>query len=300
VSNDKLISFRRFDPGAVTTVLCDADGNLFPSEEPAFAASVEVTNLFLARYGVSTRYTAEELRKRTTGKNFRTTAVDLAVAGGVPIEKSLAAGHQQAVIASHDDVVAGRALTGNELEEWVRRERDHVTAHLATVLQPDRRVWEPLQKLYCRYELAAVSSSASARLNACFAATGLDPFIPAAVRFSAEDSLPVPTSKPNPAVYALTCQLLGITPRQGLAIEDSVPGVLSAVSAGFVTIGNLMFVPSTERRARATELARAGASAVSNSWSAIADFLLRDHGRQALVARGRPLRPAGTAPTRAG
>jgi beta-phosphoglucomutase-like phosphatase (HAD superfamily) len=61
-----------------------------------------------------------------------------------------------------------------------------------------------------------------------------------------------------------------------LAIEDSVPGVLSAVAAGFVTIGNLMFVPATERPCRATELARAGASAVSDSWNAIAELLLRN------------------------
>jgi hypothetical protein len=32
----------------LTALLCDADGNLFPSEEPAFVASAEVTNRFLA------------------------------------------------------------------------------------------------------------------------------------------------------------------------------------------------------------------------------------------------------------
>ena len=34
------------DPAAVTTLLCDADGTLFPSEEPAYAASADVTNRF--------------------------------------------------------------------------------------------------------------------------------------------------------------------------------------------------------------------------------------------------------------
>lgn len=28
----KIVVLRRFDAGAVTTVLCDADGNLFPSK----------------------------------------------------------------------------------------------------------------------------------------------------------------------------------------------------------------------------------------------------------------------------
>jgi beta-phosphoglucomutase-like phosphatase (HAD superfamily) len=274
VNADRVVVVRRFDRDAVSTVLCDADGNLFPSEEPAFDASVEVTNRFLARFGVAARCTAQGLREQTTGKNFRTTAVDLTVQGGVPIEESLAAARRHAAIATQDDVVAGRALTAGELEDWVSRERNHVTAHLATVLRPDSRVLKPLQALGSRYGLAAVSSSAAMRLDACFAATGLDPLIPAPLRFSAEDSLPTPTSKPDPAVYRLTGHVLGIGPTEGLAIEDSVPGVLSAVGAGFVTIGNLMFVPVAERRRRATELVRAGASAVSNSWTAIADLLL--------------------------
>ena len=41
----------------VTHLLCDADGNLFPSEEPAFEASAEVTNAFLASLGIDRRYT---------------------------------------------------------------------------------------------------------------------------------------------------------------------------------------------------------------------------------------------------
>jgi hypothetical protein len=70
----------------VRVLLVDADGNLFPSEEPAFVASAEVTNRFLASLGVGVRYTAEELLATTTGRNFRTTAVDLAIANGVPVE----------------------------------------------------------------------------------------------------------------------------------------------------------------------------------------------------------------------
>jgi hypothetical protein len=72
----------------VTTLLCDADGNLFPSEEPAFVASAEVTNQFLRDHGVEAGLTPEELRLATTGKNFRATMLNLAVAhvrgGGLP------------------------------------------------------------------------------------------------------------------------------------------------------------------------------------------------------------------------
>jgi beta-phosphoglucomutase-like phosphatase (HAD superfamily) len=269
-----LTVFREFDPTPISIVLCDADGNLFPSEEPAFDASVEVTNRFLDRFGVPGRLTAEELRKRTTGRNFRSTAVELAASAGVPIDEGLAQGRPHANIASLADIARGRALCAEELEEWVGEERDHVTAHLAATLRPDPRIRGSLKALASKYKLAAVSSSAAVRLDACFTATGLDAFIPAGLRFSAEDSLPVPTSKPDPAVYLLTGAALGISPSQGLAIEDSLPGVVSAVAAGFVAIGNLMYVPDGERTARSKELVDAGASAITQSWCALALFLL--------------------------
>jgi beta-phosphoglucomutase-like phosphatase (HAD superfamily) len=277
--------FRPFDAAMIEVLLCDADGNLFPSEEPAFAASVAVTNAFLECFGLPGDCTAAELRVQTTGKNFRTTAVDLAVAGGVPVEAALGRGYDDAVIASHQQIVHGHALTCAALEDWVLKERDAVTSHLAVALSPDAAVCEPLENLSRRYSLAAVSSSASLRLDACFIATGLDGLIPAEVRFSAEDSLPVPTSKPDPAVYQLAGQVLGIEGERGLAIEDSVPGVESAVAAGFPTIGNVMFVPPAERASRVEDLRDAGACAVIDAWSELDDFLTSSAGRDATVSR---------------
>lgn len=269
-----LAIMREFDPASITTLLCDADDNLFASEAPAFDASAEVTNRFLARFGVSAPLSADELRKKAVGKNFRSTALDLAVLCEVPLEQTLANGRRAAVVASAGDVAAGRALSADELENWVRQERQHVTAHLAATLRPDTQVVAALQTLAPQYTLAAVSSSALARLDACFVATGLDQLIPANVRFSAEDSLWVPTSKPDPAVYLRAGEVLDIGPHQGLAIEDSVAGITSAVAAGYVTVGNLCFVPDDERPCRRGELASAGAHAITESWSALTDALL--------------------------
>jgi beta-phosphoglucomutase-like phosphatase (HAD superfamily) len=265
---------RPFDPALITTLLCDADDNLFPSERPAFAASVEVTNRFLARFGVTAPLSAEDLRKQAVGKNFRSTAIDLAVLCEVPVDQTLARGRPAAVVASGSDAASGRALCAGELEQWVRQEREQVTAHLATTLKPDPEVLSPLEALASRYALAAVSSSAAKRLDACFAATGLDSLIPAALRFSAEDSLPVPTSKPDPAVYLHAGQVMDVGADQGLAIEDSVAGVTSAVAAGYVTVGNVMFVPTDERDCRRVELIDAGAAAITDSWRALADVLM--------------------------
>jgi len=231
----------------VTALLCDADDNLFPSEAPAFEASVEVTNRFLAACGIDRQVTAEELRAEATGKNFRATARDLAAAAGVEVP---------------------------DLDSWVAREQEAITAHLRAALTPDPAVTGPLTELGRHLTLAAVSSSALARLEGSFTATGLTGLLPATRRYSAEDSLPTPTSKPDPAVYLHACRELGISPAAGLAVEDSVAGATAAVRAGCPTVGNVVFVPPAERDRRRADLVQAGVLTVIGSWAELADQLL--------------------------
>ncbi|MFQ1000960.1 HAD family hydrolase [Modestobacter sp. SSW1-42] len=227
-------------PSGVTALLCDADDTLIPSEAPAFEASAAVTNRFLAAHGIDRRVTGEELRTSSTGKNFRATARELAAAASVPVA---------------------------DLDRWVAEEAEVVTAHLRATLVPDPEVVGALTTLGGQLTLAAVSSSALARLDGSFTAAGLAGLLPPARRFSAEDSLPTPTSKPDPAVYLHACAQLGISPAEGLAVEDSVSGATSAVRAGCPTIGLVTFVPEGERRARSAALADAGAVAVVDSWA---------------------------------
>jgi beta-phosphoglucomutase-like phosphatase (HAD superfamily) len=230
-------------------LLLDADGSLFPSEAPAFDASADVTNRFLAALGIQAAYTAQHLLATTTGKNFRTTAVDLAAAHGV-------------------------TPTGAMLDDWVAEEKRVVSAHLGRVLRPDPAVLEPLHRLARRFLLVAVSSSALSRLDECFRATGLAELIPAERRYSAEDSLPVPTSKPDPAVYLHAIDQLKVHAGQTIAVEDSVPGARSAVAAGIATVGNLTFVPAEERTQRRECLHDAGVLALVESWGDVAAMVL--------------------------
>jgi HAD superfamily hydrolase (TIGR01509 family) len=236
-----------FDP-PVEVLLCDADGCLFPSEEPAFEASAAVTNEFLAEIGGAQRFTAEELRLATTGKNFRTTAAALAAE-------------------------EGKAVTPGALERWVEAERETVTAHLRNVLHPDPLVFEPLGRLAANRVLAVVSSSAMPRVDACLHVTDLDHLFPEERRFSAESSLPVPASKPDPAIYVHALEQLGAPPQQALAVEDSVPGALAAIGAGCRTIGNVMFVSPEERAERKAALECAGVCAVISSWQELEELL---------------------------
>ena len=260
MSAAEVLQYAPVDAGAVRVLLCDADGNLFPSEEPAFVASTEVTNRLLADLGIDRRFAPDELRRRAVGRNFRSTALDLAEEAGVTIDP-------------------------DELERRVLEERREVVAHLGAVLRPDPEVHEPLGVLARRTRLAVVSSSATPRLAACFTATGLDDLFPHADRFSAEDSLPVPTSKPDPAIYTWAGERLGVAGPQGLAVEDAVAGALSAVAAGFPTVGNLQFVPDDEREARVVALREAGVAAIVPSWRHLSRWL--DAGARALSGSSR-------------
>lgn len=246
--SEGIVSFAPVDAGAVRVLLCDADGNLFPSEEPAFVASTEVTNRLLADLGIERRFTPDALRRRAVGRNFRSTALELAAEAGVAIDPE-------------------------ELERRVDEERRAVVAHLGAVLRPDPAVLEPLRALARRCRLAVVSSSATVRLDACFEATRLDALFPGADRFSAEDSLPVPTSKPDPAVYRFAGERLGVRGAAGLAVEDAVAGARSAVAAGFPTVGNVQFVAPEERAGRIAELRDAGVAAVVPSWAGLLELL---------------------------
>ena len=232
----------------VTTLLCDADGNLFPSEEPAFAASTTVTNQFLERVGSPDRWDPDGLRQAALGRNFR------ALAGDLLAERAL-------------------AMPDDEMESWVRREQEVVTQRLRDELEVDDRVRAPLARLAERWGLALVSSSALARLDVCLAATRLTHLFPAAVRYSAQDSLPSPTSKPDPAVYTAALAGLGLRAEEALAVEDAVSGVRSAVGAGIAVVGNLVFVPHDERAAQERALLEAGAVAVVPDWAALEALL---------------------------
>ena len=236
--------FGDLDVSAVSTLLIDADGTLFPSEEPAYAASAAVTNRFLATLGADRTYAPTELQALTHGKNFRASATDLA---------------EQ----------YGRSLNGLDLEDWVRQEKDVVTDHLRTVLRPDPVLIDAVTRLRDRFVLAAVTSSAASRLDACLEVSGLSELFAPERRFSAEDSLPLPTSKPDPAVYALAGHRLGISAGQAVAVEDSVNGALSAVAAGFPTIGIVQFVPVEDRPTRVEGLRAAGVAIVVTDWSEI-------------------------------
>jgi beta-phosphoglucomutase-like phosphatase (HAD superfamily) len=64
-----------------------------------------------------------------------------------------------------------------------------------------------------------------------------------------------------------------VAPAEAAAVEDSGPGVSSAVAAGIPVRGNRLFVAEGERPDRRGELLAAGATAVVSCWREAAELL---------------------------
>jgi beta-phosphoglucomutase-like phosphatase (HAD superfamily) len=231
-------------------LLCDADGCLFPSEQPAYDRSAQVMNALFAQLGIDTSYEGEELRRSHTGQSFRLTAANLSRAHGVD-------------------------LPSDVLEHWVHVEKVAVTDHLSRVLRPDVSVQRALAALTTTLSPAVVTSSAIDRVGACLRATQLSEFFDEGRRYSAEDSLPVPISKPDPAIYLFAREQMRLSGTDAVVIEDSVAGVEAATGAGLPVVGLLHFVPVEERSAQGIALKAAGATAVAESWDQIVALLNR-------------------------
>lgn len=85
--------------------------------------------------------------------------------------------------------------------------------------------------------------------------------------YSATNSLPIPTPKPDPAIYLYALERVGADPSNVVAVEDSRSGVRAAVAAGIPVIGFVAgrHVPASRRMHHSTALLDAGAATVVTS-----------------------------------
>lgn len=160
-------------------------------------------------------------------------------------------------------------LSGEELESFVSQEEDRVIATLEKKAQPCVGVNAQLEKLAeeGKYGLAVVSSSALRRVKASIKKVDQDKFFPSDHIFSAATSLPVPTTKPDPAIYLHACKVIGKQPGECVAVEDSKSGTLSAVRAGIPVIAYTGSYEGEEKQKEMAELLKAtGAQVVMNDW----------------------------------
>ncbi len=163
----------------------------------------------------------------------------------------------------------GFPLTPQELEGFVGQEEDRVIDTLLKKGEPCVGVNAQLEKLAAdkKYGLAVVSSSALRRVQASIKKVGQDVYFPPEHVFSAATSLPVPTTKPDPAIYLWACKVIGKNPGECVAVEDSRSGTLSAVRAGIPVIGYVgSYTDEAKQKEMEAVLKGAGAQVLMNHW----------------------------------
>ena len=229
----------------ITEILFDCDNTLVLSEELAFEACADLSNEILAKYKIDQRYTGPELLSDFVGQNFRGMVVSLQKKFNFEIPK-------------------------DEMEKYVSMEEDKVIAKLERDAKPCVGCSEQLEKLYKakKYGMAVVSSSALRRVQASINKVDQAKYFPPNHIFSAATSLPVPTTKPDPAIYLHACKVIGKEPGECVAVEDSKSGTLSAIRAGIPTIGYVGSYSGSEKQKEMTQtLKELGVKIVMQNWN---------------------------------
>ncbi|MFI7704693.1 HAD family hydrolase [Nonomuraea sp. NPDC049480] len=111
---------------------------------------------------------------------------------------------------------------------------------------------ELITSVSARVPIALASSAARPAIDAVLQHHGLTALFTAVV--SSEE---VPRGKPSPDVYLEAVARLGISPGNGLAVEDSSNGIRSAYAAGLLVVGipNATYPPKADAVALADHLA---------------------------------------------
>ncbi|KAK6518229.1 hypothetical protein TWF506_005388 [Arthrobotrys conoides] len=229
----------------ITQLLFDCDNTLVRSEEIAFDVCAELINDLLSKKCPSkaTKYTGRSLQSEFVGQNF-------------------------AGMLRQIEGIYKFTLSPEERECLVNQEVTTITRELGKKAKPCDGANEVLKELRDtgKYGFAVVSSSAGPRVLAALRKAGQMEFFEEKLIFSAMTSLPVPTSKPDPAIYKFACRKLGKDPKECIAVEDSISGVKSAVAAGIKTVGYLGAYEVDEREVKGNDLKKYGVQYCIEDW----------------------------------
>lgn len=168
-------------------------------------------------------------------------------------------------------------ISDAELDDFASMEDDKVIAKLKEKLKPCAGVKLELEQLVTAgsYHLSVVSGSALRRIQASLEKVGFDKYFGHGVIFSATNSLPKPTSKPDPAIYLHALKVLKKSPGECVAIEDSRSGAVAASRAGIKTIGYTGCYEAEEQVKMKTVLAHSGCIIIMDHWKELQSCLAK-------------------------
>ncbi|MFC7530996.1 HAD-IA family hydrolase [Actinoplanes sp. GCM10030250] len=197
----------------MTALVFDCDGVLADTERhghlPAFNAT-------FAQFGLPVRWSEDDYAEK------------LRIGGGKERMASLFADPRFAEAAGHADRT-------DLLRTWHRAKTATFTRLVAEGRIPARpgtaRIIQ--DALRAGWTVAVASTSAEASVRAVLANTAGQA---AAARIPVFAGDIVPAKKPDPAIYQLTVDRLGLDPADTLVVEDSRNGLLAAVGAGLACL----------------------------------------------------------------
>ncbi|KAL1742534.1 HAD-like domain-containing protein [Schizophyllum fasciatum] len=242
---------------SIKCILFDCDNTLVLSEPLAFASCADLLNEILEKHGRPERFTGPELMSTFVGQNFR------------------------GMMGSLQERY-GFTMTDAELDTYVSRELEHTVEKLEAAAEPCAGAIEALERLQQtgKYRLAVVSSSALSRVKASLKKVGMERFFAPEHVYSAATSLPVPTSKPNPAIYLHACKELGFAPGECVAIEDSKSGATAAKNAKIPLVGYVGPYDDEEERTKMRKVLKedCGAITILEHWNDFEEALKKVEG----------------------
>ncbi|PPK84341.1 HAD superfamily hydrolase (TIGR01509 family) [Neolewinella xylanilytica] len=168
-------------------------------------------------------------------------------------------------IGTSDTVVAASVIEEHDWEMTVAELIDEKQARFQAAVRREGSVFagvpELLEKIAARFPLAIATNSGRSDADLMIASTRLDRFT--SISVTATD---VEHMKPEPDIYLLAAEKLGLPASECIAIEDSGPGGVAAKAAGCYLIGltdkvtnaDEMVTDNAKALKRALELLEAG------------------------------------------
>ncbi|MBR9704514.1 HAD family phosphatase [Candidatus Pacearchaeota archaeon] len=132
-----------------------------------------------------------------------------------------------------------------ELVNEYTKEKDRLYLEEVEVgLKPMKGLIKLLDELSSNHiPLAVATSEPSNVAKIILKSTGVSKYFPDNAILTGDQ---VTKSKPSPEIYLKTARILGIDPKQCIAIEDSIPGLESAINADMKTIALTSSHPKEE------------------------------------------------------
>lgn len=192
----------------MSTVIFDLDGVLVDSEPLWQQGFADVVNAYCVEQGQADPGLTREDMVRFHGGRVKDTVRTLVEEQGLGDTAT-------------DETIA--ALTDRVVEDAASQLSDEVT--ISSSVDVARRLHEGGTRL-------AVASSSAQR----FIEAVVDRLELADAFEVVQSALELEHGKPDPEVYELTLVRLGVSARETIAIEDSVPGVQSALRAGLAVV----------------------------------------------------------------